>query len=136
MQFPLSAGRFLTVWLSMAIAMSANGIFRELILKRYVSERVAGVISATIGIAFIGVITRIGLRPFTRSAPTVGQLLAVSGALVVLTIVFECVLGRYVDHKSWTQLLDHYALWRGELWPIVLIWLALTPFVWRYSGTP
>ena len=56
--------------------------------------------------------------------------LFVSVALVVLTIAFESAMGRYVDHKAWPQLLEHYAIWHGELWPIVLAWLALTPFVW------
>jgi hypothetical protein len=27
------------------------------------------------------------------------------------------------------DLLNHYAIWRGELWPIILVWLAVTPFV-------
>ena len=30
----------------------------------------------------------------------------------------------------WKQLLEHYAIWHGELWPLVLAWLAATPFVW------
>ena len=27
-------------------------------------------------------------------------------------------------------LLEHYALWRGELWPVVLAILTLAPFSW------
>ena len=37
-EFPLSAMRLVTVWRSTAIAMSADGIFRELALKRVVGD--------------------------------------------------------------------------------------------------
>jgi len=62
---------------------------------------------------------------------SVWLLMAVASvALIVATVVFETALGRFVDHKSWGELLAHYNLMRGELWPLVLVWLALTPFVW------
>jgi hypothetical protein len=130
MHFPLSVSRFAVVWLSMAVAMSANGIARELLLKRFLNGRAADVISAIIGIVLIALITRWGFRPMSADSPGGGQLALVSVALVVLTVVFETVLGRYVDHKTWPQILEHYALWHGELWLIVLAWLAFTPFLW------
>ena len=130
MGFPLSLARFTTVWLMMAVAMSMNGIARELLLKRVLNARIADVASAAIGIVLIGLITRLGFRPLAGAASTVGQLALVSLALVCLTVAFESAMGRYVDHKTWPQLLEHYAIWHGELWPIVLAWLALTPFAW------
>ena len=39
-------------------------------------------------------------------------------------------VGRYVDRKSWSELVVNYAIWRGRLWLIVLATLALTPFLW------
>lgn len=123
-------GRFLGMWVLMAIAMSLNGIGRELLLKRIAGEQAAGVMSAIIGIVLIGVITRWGLRPLAIGKPSISELWMVSVALIVLTVTFETLLGRFVDNKSWSQIAAHYALWRGELWPIVLAWLAATPFVW------
>jgi hypothetical protein len=69
----------------------------------------------------IGAISYFGFRPLAASSPGIGQLVALSVALVVVTIAFESVIGRFVDHKSWRQLLDHYAIWKGELWPVVLL---------------
>lgn len=123
-------GRFLGMWCLMAVAMSLNGIGRELLLKRIMAGPAAGVVSAAIGIVLIGAITWWGFRPLAFGSPTFSQLWMLSVALIVLTVVFETVLGRLVDHKSWSQIAEHYALWRGELWPIVLAWLAATPFVW------
>lgn len=128
MSLPISTGRFAAVWLIMAVAMSANGVARELLFKRVMNAGSADVLSAILGVALIAVITSIGFRVIRGAA--VGQLLALSVALVVATVVFETVLGRVVDHKSWAELAAHYDLRRGELWPLVLAWLALTPFVW------
>jgi hypothetical protein len=113
----------------MAVAMTANGIFRELGLKRVASSRVADVLSAFIGIVLIAVITRFGFRS-AGTAATTRSLVFASAMLVVLTVAFECAIGILVDHKSWSQLAGHYAIWRGELWPIVLAFLAFTPFLW------
>jgi hypothetical protein len=113
----------------MAVAMTANGIIRELALKRVASSRVADALSALIGIGLIASITRIGFRPM-RIAATTRSLVLASIVLVVLTVAFECAIGILVDHKSWTDLAEHYAIWRGELWPIVLAFVAFTPLLW------
>ncbi|HEY6830494.1 MAG TPA: hypothetical protein VI259_26795 [Gemmatimonadaceae bacterium] len=128
MSLPISLSRFAAVWAIMAVAMTANGITRELLLKRMLDPGNADVLSAILGIALIALITSIGFRAI--GAASAMELLALSLALVVATVVFETVLGRVVDHKSWSELLAHYDLLRGELWPLVLLWLALTPFVW------
>jgi hypothetical protein len=128
---PVSTARFLATWLAMAVAMTANGIFRELVLKRIAGSTLAPVISAVIGILLILIITRIGFGTGT-TAPT-RSLAFASVMLVLMTVVFETALGVLVDHKSSAQLLEHYAIWRGELWPIVLAVLAFTPFLWVRS---
>lgn len=126
---PVSGTRFLVVWLCMAIAMTANGVLREVALKRFFSSPIADVMSALSGILLIAAITRVGFWPLNSSSTTASQVFA-SVFLVVLTVAFECALGRLVDHKSWSQLAAHYALWNGELWPLVLTFVALTPFLW------
>lgn len=125
---PISVGRFAAVWATMAVAMSANGITRELVFKRWMDPGNADVLSAILGVALIALITSIGFRAIDRA--TVGGLLTLSAALVAVTVLFETALGRFVDHKSWAELISHYNLMRGELWPLVLAWLAVTPFVW------
>jgi hypothetical protein len=117
----------------MAVAMSANGIFRELVIKQITSSLLAGVLSAAIGVLLIALITRVGFSPLNRATPT-RELVLLSVFLVVLTVLFETALGLFIDRKSVGQLAGHYAIWHGELWPIVLAFLAGTPFWWaRWS---
>jgi hypothetical protein len=128
MSLPISIGRFAAVWLLMAVAMSVSGITRELVFKRMMNAGSADALSAVIGVALIALITAIGFRAIHDA--TVGGLLALSAALVVATVLFETTLGVLVDNKSWSEILEHYNLLRGQLWPLVLAWLAVTPFVW------
>lgn len=109
--------------------MSANGIFRELVIKQITSSWLAGVLSAAIGMVLIALITRVGFSPLNSATPT-RQLVLLSVLLVVLTVVFETAMGVVVDRKPVGQLVEHYAIWHGELWPIVLAFLACTPFWW------
>lgn len=126
---PVSWARLALTWLLMAVGMTGNGIFRELMLKRVLSSTGAGIASASLGILLIAVITRIGFRPIERPA-SYASLTAMSVVLVVATIAFETGIGIGVDHRSLRELAGHYALTRGELWPIVLAFLATTPFWW------
>ena len=115
-------------WVALAFVMSANGVFRELVLRDLLGARWAPIASAILGTALLLLVTR-ALFP-SLTAYRLRDLALVSGGLVLLTVIFETALGILVDHKSWRELLAHYDLARGELWPLVLLVLALTPFVW------
>ena len=124
----MSLRRLLGIWLLLVVVMSANGIFRELVLRPSIGSNAADVMSAVIGTVIILLGTRYFLRPL--AGQPIQQLAIASAVLVVLTVAFEFLFGHYVDHKSWEELAGNYALWRGRLWPILLLILALTPFLW------
>jgi hypothetical protein len=130
----MHATRIFSVWALLAMAMIANGALRELLLVRTLGRAGADVLSAAIGIMLILSITRPFLRPLAGHAET-SSLLTISLAWVLLTVAFEFVFGHYVDHKSWSELAANYAIWQGRLWPIVLLTLAVTPFIWSRPGT-
>jgi hypothetical protein len=119
----------LAVWLLLAVLMSANGVFRELVLRPRLDGATADALSAASGIVLILTATRALLGPALAGASGM-QLALVSAALVAATVAFECVVGRTVDHKSWAELAGNYAFWRGRLWPWVLLVLALSPLLW------
>ena len=120
--------RVLSVWLALAVLMTANGVFREAFLRPQMGTRPADGVSAVLGIALILVVTAVGFRPLVGLS--LGRLIGVSLLLVGLTVLFEIVIGRTVDHKSWAELAGNYAIWRGKLWPLVLAVVAATPLLW------
>jgi hypothetical protein len=122
----------LKAWLIIVPVMIANGAFREVVLRPALGPKAADIVSAALGIAIIVVLTRYLLRPMAGRAPS--QLLRASVTLVILTVAFEFLFGRYVDRRSWSELIENYAIWRGHLWPLVLATLAFMPFLWgRWS---
>jgi hypothetical protein len=48
---------------------------------------------------------------------------------MVLTILFETVLGRYVLGKPWSQVLRDYDLLEGRVWGLFVLWLGLAQYV-------
>ena len=127
----MSLPRTLGVWLLILPLMVANGIFREIVLVPALGRRPADVASAAIGIAIILLVT----MPFLRRARdrSTAALARVSVIWLVLTVAFEFLFGYYVDLKSWAELVGNYAIWRGNLWPLVLASLVLAPFIWGRS---
>lgn len=124
--------RLLRAWVVIVPFMIANGVFRELVLKRAVNDTIADVLSAVIGVAIVVGVTRIVLRPL--AGKSVPDLVRASVTLVVLTVVFEFLFGHYVDGATWTELLANYAIWDGRLWPVLLAIIAFMPFLWgRWS---
>jgi hypothetical protein len=124
----MSLIKLLGLWLILALAMIANGIFRVTVLQPRFGLTTAEVLSAVLGIIIILAITRPFLRPLAGASPP--ELLIVSAALVVLTVIFEFTFGHWVDGKSWSELAGNYAIWRGRLWLLVLLVLAASPFIW------
>jgi hypothetical protein len=120
-------------WVVMAVAASANGIFRVIVLEPRLGAKMAGVISAISAVAIIQLIAFLAVGG--QRVRSWRQLAAVAIAWLLLTIAFEVILGRYVDRKSWTELVADYNLLEGRLWPVVLASVFAAPFVWGRVGT-
>jgi len=129
----MTIARLLWTWLLLAVAMTANGIFRELVLRPRLGT-LAGYVSVALGAVIIVAITWAMFRAFRRS--TVGAMVQSGLLLMGMTVVFETVIGRWVDHKSWSDLAANYAFWRGALWPLLLLLVGLTPLIWGRWAVP
>ena len=119
--------RVFVVWVTLAVMMILNGILRVLVLVPAFGAVGAEVISALIAVLLILSVTHLFLRHL--GPLNFRQLTAISATWVSLTVVFEFVFGRYVDGKSWYELVQNYNLAEGHLWPLVLLTLAVAPFL-------
>jgi hypothetical protein len=43
-----------------------------------------------------------------------------------LTVVFEVALVRG-SGRPWQDVVDQYALWKGSLWPLLVLWVLVAP---------
>ena len=115
------------VWLVFILAESLNGAARIFWLIPLLGDRFAHQISFVIGSLLILTIATLFIR--WLKAEKSWQLLSIGLAWLLLTVLFEIGLGRFVFAYSWEQIAADYNLLQGGLMPIGLVLLVLSPFI-------
>ena len=115
------------VWLLILVCAVLNGALREGWLVPHLGSVAAfitsGVIlSMCIMAAALWLVTWIG-------ASSSGRVVLVGLLWLGLTLVFEFGFGRFVQHKSWPELLGAYTFEGGNLWPVVLVVTFFAPLL-------
>lgn len=121
--------RYLLAWLGLALLGPLNGIARELLYREPLGESASHQVSSLTAIALFAIYTFLIERPWPL--PNRRVAVGVGAIWLVLTIAFEFSFGRFVDGKGWDELFADYNLVRGRLWPLVLLWLAISPEIVR-----
>ncbi|MBD2189498.1 hypothetical protein [Pseudanabaena mucicola] len=115
------------VWLVFILAESLNGTARIFWLIPLLGESLAHQISFAIGSLLIVTIATLFIRWLQVSKFM--QLLSIGLIWLLLTVLFEIGLGRFVLAYSWEQIAADYNLLQGGLMPIGLVLLVLSPFI-------
>jgi hypothetical protein len=119
--------RSLDIWVFLMAAETIHGTLRALFLAPVIGDLPARQASVFIGSALIFAITFLLIRRF-KSATT-QQLLEVGLLWVILTVVFEFIVGKYLLQMQWDRLWSDYDLAAGGLMPIGLLIMALSPLL-------
>ena len=62
---------------------------------------------------------------------TTRQAVEIGGAWVALTVLFEFGFGHYVEGDSWSDLFATYDVTEGNVWILIVLWIALGPAIVR-----
>lgn len=119
--------RATAVWLVLMVAEVIHGILRGLLLLPVVGDFRARQIGVFVGSLLVLALTYLLVRWIRAASPV--RLLVVGCLWVVLTLLFECALGRLVLGMPWDRIGQDYDLPRGGLMPIGLIVMALSPLL-------
>ncbi len=114
-------------WPGMVLLAILNGTLREKLYGPHAPELLAHQVSTVILITILGIYLWI-LTGFFRIATGL-QALLIGGLWLALTVAFEFLFGHWVMRHSWEALLHDYNLARGRIWPLVLIWTAISPYL-------
>ena len=119
--------RYLIAGFGMVGLAIANGALRDVGYRAVVGDRAAQQLSTVIllllfGGYFWGLFTVWPLAS-VRQAWTVGTLWG------VMTLAFEFGFGHWVAGQSWRQLREAYHLHKGQLWPLIPLWVWIGPVV-------
>ena len=114
-------------WPGMVLLAILNGTLREKVYGPQVTELLGHQISTVVLIALLGLYLWL-LTGFFR-IETALQALLIGGVWLILTVAFEFIFGHFVMGHSWETLLRDYNVVRGRVWPLVLIWTAISPYL-------
>ncbi|MES2933229.1 MAG: hypothetical protein V4805_07055 [Pseudomonadota bacterium] len=115
------------VWLLILCLAIANGALRELVLIPHLGKSSGLMLSGALLSSLVALVAYVFVR--RQHSVTLTQGLGIGVLWLCLTLVFECGFGRYVQHKSWAELLDAYTFKDGNVWPVVLLVTLLAPYL-------
>jgi hypothetical protein len=119
------------LWFVLLVTALVNAFLREMTYKPLL-EPVIGVwahqISSVMGIALFYVVIYWFLKRQWGSYRR-HDVVIVGIMWMVMTIGFETWMNVAIRQLSFTEVVATYALWRGELWPLVLFSLVVSPLI-------
>ena len=121
--------RWLVAWVGAPVLAIISGAAREFAYKDEVGESAANQISVAPLIALLGLYFWILQRRWPLS--TTRDALSVGAIWVVLSVLFEFGFGHFVEGDSWADLLDNYDVSQGNIWILILLWIAVGPAIVR-----
>jgi len=123
--------KYFLAWFPMLAIAVLNGILREGIFKRFMTDLHAHQLSTVTLILFFACYIWFIVHKFPPTSST--QSLLTGVMWLALTLCFEFGFGRYRG-TSWSTLLADYNLIQGRLWVVVPVWIAIAPYIfyrWR-----
>ena len=127
--------RWLVAWVGAPVLAIVNGAVRELAYKEQVGESTANQISVGPLIALLALYFWVLQRRWPLA--TTREALSVGAIWVALSVLFEFGFGHYVEGDSLGDLLHNYDVTAGNLWILILLWIAVGPATVRaVAGEP
>lgn len=119
--------KYLATWFVMLLVSIANGALRDFTYGKHMADLAAHQLSTVSGVILLGAVIWGFVCLFP---PSSGKEAIFIGALwMVLTIAFEFLFFHFVEGCSWSQLLANYNIFKGRVWVVVLVWVAIAPCI-------
>ena len=134
MQMNTLTRRSILTWFLFIPVAILNGVIRETVYEPKVGDLAAHQISSGIAIGAFLLVAWLSLRRVVVGVHD-RTLALIGGAWMLGTIAFEFGFGHFIDGQPWSKLLADYNIFKGHLWGLVLVTLAIAPlFVKRVVG--
>lgn len=119
--------KYLAAWWVMLLVSIANGALRDLTYGKYMDALSAHQLSSVSSILLLGMVIAWFIRRYPPASSR--QALLIGGFWMTLTVAFEFLFFHYVADHPWSELWQSYDVLQGQMWPFVLLWVALAPYV-------
>ena len=119
--------KYFLSWLPGIVIAIGNGSLRQFVYTLYFNELGAHQLSALSFIILFGIYVWLIIPRLKLGSPA--EAIYVGVLWLSLTIIFEFVFGHFVMNHPWEVLFHDYNLLSGRLWVIVLLWTAISPYL-------
>jgi hypothetical protein len=117
--------RWVVAWLGASVLGIVNGGIRDFAYEERLGESTAGQISTGTLIALLALYFWILQRRWPLASRR--DALSVGAIWVVLTVLFEFGFGSAAEGLAWREMLEPYDVTKGNVWILVLLWIAAGP---------
>jgi hypothetical protein len=120
------------LWAAILVLAVLNGTLREKLLMPSIGPFGALIVSGILLAGCIFLVAFVAAPWYGRLAPSAWFLIGL--LWLTLTLVFEFGFGRFVQHREWPELFEAYRFEGGNIWPLVLVATAVSPWLaakWR-----
>jgi hypothetical protein len=119
--------RYILAWFVMLIIAVANGTLRQFTFGKVMPELHSHQLSTLIGSILMGLFIWFVIRKWP---PESGRKALLIGLMWMgLTVAFEFFMGLVLAGRPLAQVLHDYDILSGRVWPLLLIWIALAPWL-------
>ena len=126
--------KLLLTWFIMLVVSVINGSLRDFTYGKHVGELTAHQLSTVSSVLLLGAV----MWGFVRLYPPVSgrEALLIGLLWMAMTVAFEFLFFHYVGGHSWEVLLANYNVLKGRVWVVVLIWVAVAPWLFYRLNRP
>ena len=117
----------LLAWLVILCFAAVNGALREAVLIPSLGTKNGFLLSGVLLSCLVALVAYALVRRKQGIAGSQG--LNIGILWLCLTLAFEFGFGRYIQNRSWAELLSAYTFKDGNLWPVVLLITLLAPYL-------
>ncbi|MCA9743883.1 MAG: hypothetical protein H6695_12950 [Deferribacteres bacterium] len=119
--------KYFLYWLPLPFIAILNGLVREYVYGKSVSELAAHQISTAVGIILFSLY--LWWLSSYWSLTNQAQAVTLGCSWLVLTLAFEFGFGHFVAGHPWSRLLHDYNLLAGRVWILIPIWSLIAPVI-------
>ena len=119
--------KYIAAWLGMMALAAVNGLARDKLYGPRVGELAAHQFSTGILLILFGLY----FYALERLWPLYsrGTAWAIGVVWLIMTLLFETALGRFVAREPWKRVFADYNVLAGRLWILVPVWVLCGPYV-------
>ncbi len=126
--------RYILLWFALLAGAIVNAGIRDFTYGKLLPGNLSHQLSVFPGMAIFGLIIWRACRRWPLASK--GRALGIGLLWVAMTEVFEISMIVFLQKKPVEVFIDMHRIWQGELWVLLLLWIAIAPVLFTRTDTP